>query len=47
MKSCVSISPVHSEGLSGGEHGEDPEEEAGSGGDGFRLRKHEQEIISD
>ena len=47
QKSCVSISVVYSEGLSGGEHGEDPEEEAGSGGEGFRFHKHGQENISD
>lgn len=40
------VAAVHREGFSGGEHGEDPEEEAGPAGEGIRLHKHRQESVS-
>lgn len=43
----MSVAAVHRERFSGGEHGEDPEGEAGPGGESFWLHKHRQENISD
>lgn len=43
----VSCAAVHCEGLGGGEDGGDPEEEAGPGGEGFRLHKQWKENIPD
>lgn len=40
-------SAVHCEGLGGGEHGEDPKEEARPGGEDVRLGQHGQENLSD
>lgn len=40
------VAAVHCERFSGGEHGEDPEAEAGSGGEGFWLLKHRKENVS-
>lgn len=42
----VSVATVHCERLSWGEHGEDPEAEAGPGGEGVRLLRREQENVS-
>ena len=42
---CVCVAAVHSERLGGGEHGEDPEAEAGPDREGFRLHEHRQENI--
>lgn len=40
MSDCsVFCAAVHCEGLSGGKDGGDPEEEAGPGGEGFRLHQ--------
>lgn len=37
LASSLSGAAVHREELGGGEHGEDPKEEAGPGGEGIRL----------
>lgn len=36
----VFFAAVHCEGFSGGEYGEDPEEETGPDGEGIRIHKH-------
>lgn len=40
------LAAVHCEGFSGGEYGEDPEEETGPDGEGIRIHQHWQEDIS-
>lgn len=43
---CLFVAAVHCEEFSGGEHGEDPEEEAGPGGEDVWLSYHRQAHIS-